>query len=50
MSEKVFHSLGYGGAASIAVGIIVLVTGVAAGVVSIVNGAQLLKKKKYVTF
>ena len=50
MSEKVYHSLGYGGAACIAVGVIVLVTGVAAGVVSIVNGAQLLKKRKYVTF
>lgn len=50
MSEKVFRSLGYGGAASITVGVVILVTGVAAGVISIVNGAQLLKKRKCVTF
>ena len=38
------------GAAGITVGIIVMVTGAAAGIISIVSGAKLLKDKKGLTF
>lgn len=50
MNEKIFHSLGYGGAACITIGVITLVVGLTTGIISIVNGAQLLGKRKYVTF
>ncbi len=50
MNEKIYRALGIGGAAGIAVGVIVLVTGLTAGIVSIVSGAQLLNKRKHVTF
>lgn len=40
MNEKLFKKLGRVGAAEIALGVIVLVTGVAAGVISIICGAK----------
>ena len=42
--------MGLSGAASIAVGIVVVVIGIAAGVVSIVSGCALLKRRKNITF
>ena len=45
MKERIYKTMVKSGACNIAVGIIVLVTGVAAGVLMIVNGANLLKKK-----
>lgn len=41
--EKAYRTMKNSGAGSIVIGIIILVTGVAAGVISIVNGASLLK-------
>ena len=38
------------GTGNIVVGILVLVVGVTAGVISIVNGANLLRHKKEITF
>ena len=38
------------GAGSIAIGVIVLVTGLVIGILSIVNGALLLKRKNDITF
>lgn len=38
------------GAASVAVGIVILTVGMAAGIVAIVNGAVLLKRKSEITF
>lgn len=48
--EKLYKSLGVAGAASIAIGVIVMVTGIAAGILSIVTGAKLLKSKKGMIF
>ena len=42
MNEKIFKTIRGTGAASLAVGIVVLVTGISAGVMMIVNGARLL--------
>ena len=40
MNEKIFKTIRGTGAASLAVGIVVLVTGISAGVMMIVNGAS----------
>ena len=47
MNEKAYKTMSLAGAAGITVGIIVMVTGVAAGIISIVSGAKLLKDKKW---
>ena len=46
MNEKAYKAMGLAGAAGIAVGIVVTVIGIAAGVISIISGARLLKKRK----
>lgn len=48
--EKVYKTMRLTGAAGIAIGIVILVTGVVAGVLSIISGAQLLKNKKDLIF
>ena len=48
--EKVYKTMQRTGASSIAVGIIMLVTGVTVGIVSIVCGGLLLKRKGEITF
>lgn len=46
MQEKVYKLMGSTGAACLAVGICVLVTGVTSGVLMVVNGGRLLKNRK----
>lgn len=46
MNEKVYKTIGFSGASSLTIGICILVTGVASGVLLIVSGARLLKSKK----
>ena len=48
MNEKVYRNISLAGACSIAVGIVILVVGIAAGVMTI--GAGLLKTKKNLMF
>ena len=48
--EKIYKTLGITGAASIAIGIVVIVIGVAAGILSIVTGAKLINSKKGMMF
>ena len=48
--EKAYSAMKNSGAGSIAVGIIILVVGITAGVLSIVSGANLLKHKSEITF
>ncbi len=48
--EKLYKTLGLTGAASIAIGIVVIVVGVAAGILSIVTGAKLINSKKGMMF
>ena len=45
MNEKIYKTMSRTGACSIAVGIVTLVTGITAGVLMIVSGSRLLKKK-----
>lgn len=48
--ERVYKTMRSAGAGSIALGIIVLVTGLVVGILSIVNGARLLRRKNELTF
>ncbi len=50
MMEKVYKTMRNTGAGSIALGIIILLAGTIVGVLSIVNGALLLKHKNDITF
>lgn len=50
MEEKAFKSMGLIGAGSIAIGIVVLVIGITAGVLGIIGGSSLLKNRKELTF
>ena len=50
MSEKIYKAMKNTGALNIAVGIVILVIGIAAGVMAIVSGAGLLKTKKNIMF
>ncbi len=45
MNEKIYKTMGSAGAAGIAVGIVVLVTGIASGILMIVHGAKLLQSR-----
>lgn len=46
MEEKLYKTLTAVGALDLAIGICILVTGVASGVLIIVNGGRLLKSRK----
>lgn len=46
--EKLYKTMGRAGMSSIILGVIVLVTGIAVGVLTIINGARLLKRKSSV--
>ena len=48
--EKVYKAMRNTGAANIAIGIIDIAVGVSAGIVSIITGANLLKKKSQIMF
>lgn len=50
MNEKAYKTMAGVGAGNIAVGIIVLTVGLAAGILMIVNGGRLLKRKSDLTF
>lgn len=50
MTEKAYKAMGYSGAANIALGIVLIVTGVVSGVILLVSGAHLLKTKSGLTF
>ena len=45
MNEKIYNTMSRTGACSVAVGIVTLVTGVATGILMIISGARLLKRK-----
>lgn len=48
--EKAYKTMSSAGAANIVLGIIMIVTGVAAGIITVINGARLLKNKHEITF
>lgn len=45
MNEKIYKTMSNSGTCSLVVGILVLVMGIASGILMIVNGARLLKRK-----
>ena len=49
-NEKTYKLMGRVGGGTLALGIIVLVTGVVTGILTIVNGARLLKEKSGLMF
>ncbi|MDO4519021.1 MAG: hypothetical protein Q4B47_01800 [Eubacteriales bacterium] len=49
-SEKTYKTMSTVGAGNVALGIVVLVTGIAAGILMIINGASLLARRKDITF
>lgn len=49
MNEKIYKSMGVSAIISIATGIIVMVIGITCGIVSIIGGAQLFKRRKDLT-
>ena len=46
MNEKAYKAMGLAGAAGIAVGIVVTVIGIAAGVISIISGSPFTERKE----
>ena len=50
MNEKTYKTLTAAGAGNIAIGIVMLVTGVTCGVLAIINGAKMLKRKSDIIF
>jgi len=50
MNEKAYKTMTQTGAGSVALGIIVLVTGIVTGILCIINGARLLKNKSDLMF
>ncbi|MBQ1688509.1 MAG: hypothetical protein II073_04420 [Lachnospiraceae bacterium] len=50
MEEKVYKSMAAIGIANLVTGILVIIAGIAAGVVIIVNGAKLIKRRSDLTF
>lgn len=48
--EKVYKTMKSVGAGNIAIGIIMIVAGLSAGIVAIVGGARLIKEKSDITF
>jgi uncharacterized membrane protein YgaE (UPF0421/DUF939 family) len=50
MGEKTFKLMSSAGAFTIVLGIISIVVGISIGVLSIINGARLIKGKTYISF
>lgn len=50
MTEKAYKTMRWVGNANIAVGIVVIAIGLAAGILTIVGGSRLLKNKNELTF
>lgn len=48
--ERAYKTMTSAGGANIALGIIMVVAGIASGVITIVNGARLLKHRREITF
>ena len=50
MNEKTYKTMKGAGAGSIALGVIMIVTGVACGILAIINGAKLIHHKSDLIF
>ncbi len=50
MNEKLYKTMGVTGAGNLTIGIITIVTGVVSGILLIISGARLLKKRSEIIF
>lgn len=50
MNEKIYKTMSTTGAGSMVIGIVMLVAGAVCGILAIINGARLLKKKSEIIF
>lgn len=50
MNEKTYKTMTVAGAGNIAIGVVVLVCGIVCGILTIVNGAKMLKRKSDIIF
>ena len=50
MEEKVYKTMGRVGAWNIAIGVVLIVVGLATGVISIISGGKLIKDKSGIIF
>ncbi|TCS77229.1 hypothetical protein [Muricomes intestini] len=48
--EKAYKTMLSAGVGSIALGIIMIVTGITTGIITVINGVRLLKRKNEITF
>jgi hypothetical protein len=48
--ERIYKSMKFSGASSIALGVVIICVGVVCGILAIINGAKLLKDKSNITF
>lgn len=48
--EKAYKTMKSAGAGSVALGIIMIVAGTAAGIITVINGVRLLRHKNDITF
>ena len=50
MNEKLYKTMGVSGAGNITIGIVSIVTGVVGGILLIISGARLFKKRSEIMF
>lgn len=50
MGEKIYKTMKHSGAGAIVLGVLCVIFGITVGVISIVNGAKLIKGKNYISF
>lgn len=50
MSEKIYNTMKSVGVGNLVIGILIILAGIATGVLMIINGAKLLKKKSEILF
>ncbi len=50
MNERAYKTMSFAGVASITIGVVMAVVGLATGIIAIVSGARLIKDKKGLTF
>lgn len=49
MNERIYKSMSRAGACNLVLGIVIMVTGIGSGILLIINGAKLLKRRNEIT-
>lgn len=50
MNEKIYKTMSFTGAWDIAIGVVVMIVGISAGILAVINGARLLAARKNILF